>query len=68
MGADTGAPGAGRTEYGATSVLLTAFCVKSRRARPFRSRFAHSQLTMSGTSRPMASDSCSTHIRVCSKV
>jgi hypothetical protein len=27
MGADTGAPGAGRGLYGATSVLLTAFCV-----------------------------------------
>jgi hypothetical protein len=26
-GTDTGAPAAGRTLYGATSVLLTAFCV-----------------------------------------
>src|SRR5204862_8269877 len=27
IGADTGAPGAGRTEYGATSVLMLAFWV-----------------------------------------
>ena len=68
MGADTAAPSTGRTAYGATSVLLIAFWVKSRRARPPRSFFAQSQETRSGTIAPTAWDSAPTQSRVSSNV
>ena len=60
IGADTAASATGRTAYGATSVLLTAFWVKSSRARPPRDDLAHSQLTSLGTVAPTARDSAST--------
>ena len=53
MGTDTGAPATGRTLKGATSVLLMAFCVKSRRVSPELFATSHSQLTMLGTASPM---------------
>ena len=68
IGTDTGAPGAARTLYGATSVLLRAFWVKSRRARPLRARTSQAQLTSSGTAAPTVRDSFSTQARVSSKL
>jgi hypothetical protein len=68
MDTDTGAPGAGRVLNGATSALLMAFWVYSRRASPCLRSFCHSQLIRSGTVRPTARETFSTHALVSSKV